>query len=764
MKLDNLNAEDLPLWMRQARQGTDWGIFFVLLLSLAVGWAFIIQPDMPLTYDGVAYLFRAADYADALREGRLYPRWSPHVLYGYGAPVPHYYPPAAPYITALIEVLFTNDTTSAVRLIYLGAFCLAGSATYSFVSRHSRSTTALFAALLYLLSPFVGLSIPQILGDLPLMMTVALIPAFLWACGRLMTINGALDNFFVAIFFALLILTDWRGLIAAGIIITIYLAWQVLQLGYAPLRQILYSLLLGLLLSSFYWLPALAELSFVTWQEAFIPSNTFKIDFSTLLSFIPYLDPTIILPPPALGLGSSLILFLIVCLLWGIWRTHFAPFHRLFLVIGTLLTLIMLLLPKAIWILGPTTFCLAIGASGIISVLKYHMSERANRLLMTCGLIIILISALPLWITTPRANEWSDFTPQAQIEFELRELGWAVLPRGALLPTTIPLPTSPNRFLLSGYRSNQINRFALNQTNARLRGIFNANSHDFSFQLQILEAGTIDILNAHFAGWRAFINDMPLVVQTHPINGLLQIHIPNPNIRLPTITIQLGPTPIRTYSWIISAIASALILLRIWRFLDHKKIPDSVINTLDRSEVRLFSFVITLFGIAFLILNFTSLNNSFRPSPRYQLANAKSMTSVTDSGLQPLAYRLNAEEIRAGDTLQVTVYWQTLLALRHNYWIRFYLEDTSNGDIWFLTEPELLGDFPTIRWPRNRYISHTTTMTTSINAVSGEYRIALQVFSCDKGCTNQTFLTFFDATGANLGNTLYLPDIIYIRR
>ncbi len=765
MNLDIYLAEDdTPLWMQQARQGIDWGIVFVVLLSLVVGWSFIIQSEMPLTYDGSAHLFRIADYAEALREGRLYPRWSPHVLYGYGAPVSHYYPPAAAYIPALVEVLFTNDTVSAARLVYMGAIFMAGGMTYYFVSRHSHSTIGFFAALLYLFSPYVGLSVPQILGDLPLLISLAFIPALLWACARLITINGALDKFFVCVFFALLILTDWRGLIGGGAILAVYLLWQAVENGWQVLRRIITPLVLGLLLSSFYWLPALAEYHLVTWREAILPAPRFQVTWHQLFAFPLLHDPQVILPPLATGLGFGLLLFGGATLFWGVWRPTFSNFHRVFLGTGIfLLGVLILFVPNHTWMMGPATFCLAVGASGVVVVI-YGLPQRIKRLAMASSLVAILVSALPLWISNPRAIETGHFTPLEQLEVELKELGWAILPRGALLPSTLPFPVASNRFLLAGYRAEEINRFALNQTDARLRGIFNANSHEFSFQIQILEAGMLDILNASFAGWRAFMDGIPLSIQAHPITGLMQVHLPNRNIPLPTITIQLGPTPIRTYAWLLSGLTLALVFAHTWSRLWQREMRFTPTNHLDKAEVRLFSFTISLFFMAFLALNFTPLGNYFRPAPRYQLVGAQFLTRFTDSGLQPIAYRLDATEIKAGDRLNITIYWQTLIPLRHNYWIQLYLEDVTSGDKWFLSDAQLLGDFPTIRWPRNQYKDHRATLTTSINAVSGEYRIALEVFSCDAGCNSSTPVTFFDANGSALGHTLYLPDKVYIRR
>ncbi|MFN8565114.1 MAG: hypothetical protein U0703_26605 [Anaerolineae bacterium] len=92
--LPQFKRQDLPMWMQQAMRGTDWGVLIVLGFCLLLGWSFALQPGLPRTNASEHYVFRAADATQAFSEGRLYPRWSPYALGGYGAPIPSYYPPA----------------------------------------------------------------------------------------------------------------------------------------------------------------------------------------------------------------------------------------------------------------------------------------------------------------------------------------------------------------------------------------------------------------------------------------------------------------------------------------------------------------------------------------------------------------------------------------------------------------------------------------------------------------------------------------------
>lgn len=199
---------NLPVWMRQARRGVDWGVIIVIGLSLIASWSFIVYPTLPHTNASENYVYRAADYAQSIREGRFYPRWSPNALGGYGAPIPNFYAPGAPYIAALLDVLLTDDTVLAVRLVYVISLCVAGAVVYVFVTRRENATYGILAGTLYVFSPYVGLVAPHVLGNLPDVVSLALIPTLLWAVDRLILVNRPPDLLLIAFITAVLFLTS----------------------------------------------------------------------------------------------------------------------------------------------------------------------------------------------------------------------------------------------------------------------------------------------------------------------------------------------------------------------------------------------------------------------------------------------------------------------------------------------------------------------------------------------------------------------------
>ncbi len=68
----------------------------LILLAARPLWS---SPDFLLSDDGMLHVFRTYNLDQTLRQGTVYPRWSPDLGYGLGDPVLNYYPPLASYLT-----------------------------------------------------------------------------------------------------------------------------------------------------------------------------------------------------------------------------------------------------------------------------------------------------------------------------------------------------------------------------------------------------------------------------------------------------------------------------------------------------------------------------------------------------------------------------------------------------------------------------------------------------------------------------------------
>ncbi|MDZ7380034.1 MAG: 6-pyruvoyl-tetrahydropterin synthase-related protein, partial [candidate division KSB1 bacterium] len=384
---EDVPTRELPYWMRQAQRGVDWGVLLVIAFSLALAWPFLLQPGLPHTNASENYVYRTADYAQAIMEGRLYPRWSPHALSGYGAPIPHYYPPGAAYSAALVQVLFTGDATTAVRIVYAAALCLCGSMMYVFVTRRAGSSAGVLASVLYVSSPYVGMTIPHILGDLPGAIALALLPTLLWAVDRLLILNRPHDITLVAFTVAALVLTSPRDGAISLALAALLVVWHVWANDrHASWHLVVAGAALGIGMASFFWLPALLEQNAVQWRPADRPSDD-QLSVKTLFAPLQLIDLAEMKPLPQLSVGLVGIGSALFGLLGALQARRQSAFQILFLIAGLgLIVLGLTAFTGEVWLLGPISLCLAISGSAVLQLGRYATAS-VQRLLLPASLI-----------------------------------------------------------------------------------------------------------------------------------------------------------------------------------------------------------------------------------------------------------------------------------------------------------------------------------------------------------------------------------------
>jgi len=752
---------DLPDWMRQARRGLDWGVVLVFAFGLMIAMPFITQVNLPHTNASENYVYRSADYAAALQEGRLYPRWSANAFSGYGAPIPHYYPPAPGYIPALIQVLFSGDPIIAVRIVYIISLSMAGAMVYVFVTRRVDATAGVLAGTLYIYSPYVGLTAPHILGDLPAVMAFALVPMLLWSVDRLLTRNRPLDVMLIALTTSALYLTSFRAAIIATLLAAILIAWHWRTVNpKTPWLLILASYGLGVGIASFYWIPALLELDTVNWLPALIPS-TFSLSLAGLLTPVRQIDVGAMVQAPQFTLGIAGVGFAVAGAISVIRFGQTSGFQRLFLGIGVSLTaLTLVLFPREIWLLGTIALCAAIGSSTVIRWREY-LPPQWRRIFLPCLLILIWILSSPVWLPPRVSESFGSADEKAQVQHEQQGYGIAVLPPNDPVPSTVAANLPPNRFLLDSYQSGNINKIEPGQfTSNAQAGLLNHHTHSDSFQIRANTPINLDILTAYFPGWRAAVADRPVPLVRNPDTGLMYADIPA--LSSGELTIVLDSTPIRTAAWIISWNMLFIVLVITWgRFRRYHNTFDDLV-LLSYKEVRLLAVVLLACATITLLFNLPQFPLSLRLRSGYALQNSTFIESRTDSGLSLLAFRLENNQYRAGDSVDLTLYWQAQRFLSENYQARLYLVNNQDGRIWSQTALHHPGNYPTSRWKTGFYVPDDYLLSLPRDIAPGNYQINVEVYNCNPDCASGNQVTFFNRNGQVLGTNLTLPTLITV--
>ncbi|MBL8156371.1 MAG: glycosyltransferase family 39 protein, partial [Anaerolineae bacterium] len=387
---------DLPDWMRQARQGVDWGLLLVLAFSLLAAWPFLIDLNLPQTNGSEQVVYQTANIAASIQEGRFYPRWSPHVLGELGAPIPNFYPPGPAYLAALIQVLLTNDPISAARITYVLVICAAGIAVYVLMLRRVNATAGILAAVLTVYSPYLAVTAPHILGDLTAITITALIAALLWALDRLLMTRHPMDLVTATLLFAGLILTNPVAAIVGAAISLGYAVWlrQTTPARFR-IRAVWIPLILGIGVASFYWIPALLEQDAITWVAPDIQAQPLEFNLTNLLAPPHLIDPEILRPEPQLTLGLVHGLIAIGGLAAIIVSRRWRVIQGFFVLSGlTVIGLALTVLRSESWIVGLLSLCAAMVGSAL-PYLMGRLPPARRRLILPVLLILIWITCAP---------------------------------------------------------------------------------------------------------------------------------------------------------------------------------------------------------------------------------------------------------------------------------------------------------------------------------------------------------------------------------
>lgn len=130
-------------------------LLFLVLLSIAVMLKQLVYPGYYciLLNDSITYTRWAHQFAQALSEGLLYPRWMPDEFWNYGSPTFILYSPLCFYLVALFKV-FTGSIIQAMNYVKLLSLVVQGIGMYFLVKELYSRKTAFHTAAFYILFPY----------------------------------------------------------------------------------------------------------------------------------------------------------------------------------------------------------------------------------------------------------------------------------------------------------------------------------------------------------------------------------------------------------------------------------------------------------------------------------------------------------------------------------------------------------------------------------------------------------------------------------
>ena len=247
-------------------------IFLAVIISFLSVFS-LFSKGLPPTHDGEYHVIRFYEFAKTLSDGNIYPRWAPDLNNGFGFPLFNYVYPLPNYTAALFH-LFGSSFIDAFKLNMILAVILGSIFMYLWAREFWGDLGGIVASAFYSFSPY-HLADIFIRGSVGEVWALSFFPAFLWSLTKFLKTKKDFYLFLSGIFLALVIFShNILGLMFFAFSI-VYAIFLLFTLRYKPYLKVISIFLLGLLLSSIFWAPALFEKQFVRGLEIYDYSTNF---------------------------------------------------------------------------------------------------------------------------------------------------------------------------------------------------------------------------------------------------------------------------------------------------------------------------------------------------------------------------------------------------------------------------------------------------------------------------------------------------------
>ena len=530
--------------------------------------------------DSPFLLQRVHQFATAIGDGHFPVRWMPDANYGYGYPFFNYYAPLSIAVAAFFR-LFDFSYVLAIKLAQLAGFLLAGWGMYQLARRWlGNDWGGLLAAAAYTLAPFHMVNV-YVRGDsLAEFWAMALYPLVLLAADEAVNRPDRRSMLLLAISYAALILSHNISALIFSPFLLLYLLIALWRHGSRPaLLGVTGGLLFGLLLSGWFWLPALVETSLV--QTDPVTSGYFAYTNHFLANPVQssWLFDYDVAGRVAFRMGLAQVLLAMAGLGVGLWalltKRNQGDKAGLFFVFATLLisTFMLLSFSKFLWdalpLLPFTQFpwrflsVQALATALLAGLLAWLPGRWLPRLVVVSAIALLLVAGLG-WLETdhlPLADADASPLALAQYEWFTGNIGSTV--SAEYLPYTVQPRPNTSSWLNIGDRERAVilsGQGAVTQQGqgaARQTWELDINSEEAVIMFPLL----------YWPGWAGKLNDTDIALQAAPGSGLVMVSgIP---AGMHTLTLRLTRTPIRLVGELLSlaALVGAVgLLLTSWRF------------------------------------------------------------------------------------------------------------------------------------------------------------------------------------------------------
>lgn len=520
----------------------------IVFLSLLPFVPILITQLHPHTQDGLVHLARMAAYVKAIKDGEFPVRWAGYLNFGYGMPLFDFIY-QFPYLISSFFLLVGINLVTTYKVVLLISFLLSGVFAYLF-SKELFGTTkkAFLFTIFYQFAPFRLVEL-FVRGDIGEIYTYTFLPLVCFGLVKLSK-KQTFGNFFITAVSAALLILSHNSLSLS------FFAVAFVFVFFLPVskRSLLFSLgalVVGLLLSQFYWASALFDHKYTfgdlfmkdLYLQHFVPIQNFFI-----LNFF---------NSPSLRMGGVPIqvgLFHTLAIITGIAlfkKKKQILDRKIFLFAGLLLVasfFFMQPISKPLWqhVALLRQFQFPWRLMGVIvfatSLLSVSFAEILHKKWMLGVLLfLVVVTTIVYWQPTygwDKVNEsyyWN--YPLTSTYYGETDVIWTQGEAKAF-------PKAPVEF-------------AAGQGSI---STFTKNSFKQQFTVTAKTSSTLVAHTEYFPGWKVFVNNtqVPIQFQDQHYRGQITFPIPEGNS---SVRLVFGETPVRLFSDVVSLTTFVVLVL-----------------------------------------------------------------------------------------------------------------------------------------------------------------------------------------------------------
>ncbi len=239
-----------------------FGVAIVILFSFWAVKHLFIPGFFPMHDD--TQVARVFEMGKALRDGMLPVRWVADLAYGYGYPIFNFYAPLAYYVGGFFN-LVGFDALAATKITMGLGIILSGIFMYLLAREFWGELGGVVAGLFYLYAPYHALDI-YVRGDVAEFWAYAFLPLAFYGLWKLYKEQKWKFVALGALGYAGIILShNLTAMMVTPFLIIVTLLYCYIAYRKKKLSTIYYllsTIFLGLLVSAFYWIPALFEMHY----------------------------------------------------------------------------------------------------------------------------------------------------------------------------------------------------------------------------------------------------------------------------------------------------------------------------------------------------------------------------------------------------------------------------------------------------------------------------------------------------------------------